>query len=524
VVENNFQEYFMKIRRNVSIYELGLQKSLRSHNVVLKILEHKVIDKTFVGIYRFEKNNGTLKDAVFSGKLSQYDKYSYMLRIAILLKKIHYDRDPKNEKLELDMSPSNFILLNKKPYSVEFIDLLKSEYEEYAEEFNEENLLKEQSYNVSTDSFVDAKAKNIFSMGLLFYFICFEEILDSPNDFDQENLRTLNQRPGNIHKSFFNEKFINLIREMLNFNPIDRPKLVVIINLLKEMKENKEFMFQGLNEILEKTYIQMAREVQQETFINAEVRNREEVNKFKKVSLEDKMNRIEAKIMKLSNSKQKKKIQDFIKNYNQKRSIVSNEIISKAKDMQLKYLTKIADKFGMINDMDNLDKLINLDETPVPREELVNPNVDVFFLNDIIDVLNMADELSLAGVRLKHNFYIHFDSYSIEYTDRFVDNEKSGDATVNQAFLYETLLNIQDFIPKYFKKKIPAFLMEIKSFVVDKFRKNLNKNKSSLKNMPYFIVVVISQLFTFGLIAVLFLKKSKYSKYQKENFSSYIVL
>ena len=521
LVENNFQKYFMKIRRNVTVFELGLEKSLRSYSVMLKILQHKVIKNTFVGIYKFEKNRGSLKDAVMSGQLTQYDKYSYMLNIARILRTIHFDRDPKTSDLDINLSPSNFLLMEKMPYSVELIDLIEGREDFRKDHVDELTLLGGQKELIRINYMLDARARNVFGLGRLFFFICFEELLDSADDFDPENLKTLNSREGQLHRSHFNEKFMNVLRGMLNGNPIDRPKLEVVIDLLEEQKKRAEFLMQGIHEVIKRTYVKMTREVQQETFLNIEMQSHDP-EKFKKVNLEDKMLAVKGRIMKLAQSVSKKYQKKLKDKYLKYREFFAAEVISQMKRSTLKFMNKPSDKFGMINDMDNLDKLVNLDEKPAPRSELVNPNTDQLFLNDFIDLLNIADDLSFSDVKTQRVTFASFHSGMMNIIGKKpseVDPSEAKIFNIRKMFMFEVFLTINELFEKHFNVKKKAFLKFVRSVVHKK-----EEMGNSLEKVPYIIVIVISQLFIFGCIAMLFLRKSNYAKYQKKTFSTYVRL
>jgi hypothetical protein len=106
LVQKNFQYFYLKVGSQVSLYEIALEKSLKKEKVIVPLLYHKVIDDTFVGIYQYQSNLGTLEDLVIQEELSAYDKISYMKSILEMILLIHQNRDPKINALNLLISPT----------------------------------------------------------------------------------------------------------------------------------------------------------------------------------------------------------------------------------------------------------------------------------------------------------------------------------------------------------------------------------------------------------------------------------
>ena len=483
---------------------------------MIKILQHKIKRSTFVGIYQYEENRGSLEDAVNKGNLNHYDKFSYMLKIAKILETIHADRDPKNTDLIINLEPNNFLLLKKAPYSVGLIDLFEDHksVKDFKKSLREKLWLKVSDYDLIKP--FDAKARNIYSLGLLFFFICFEKSFIE-NTFDQnDEIVTFSDQLDESEKAAFHPKIIKLIREMLNESPIDRPKLGVVIKILKKLKYSKEFLLNDISEQVSKNYVTMQREVQQELFLRNQMLD-EGQDKIKSGTLSKKIQEVNSKIQR----KIKKLDDEYYRNYKTGLDSLSPKSIQTYfmifKNIRFFKLFSKKDKYMMLNDMDFSDKLSNLDEVSDLRGELMVLHNEGIYLNDFLDCINIGQILT---------------SSSFEMDNLVFQIQKNANFRVRKTtknYIWFLSITVTYYLLQEIQRQIDLFsrLQEKrKGFFLESKNNDCQSaecvNQIGLSSTPYFIVFGVSPLLIVGLVMSLFLRRSKVGVYHKKGFSTFI--
>ena len=151
---------------------------------------------------------------------------------------------------------SNILLLKKAPYSMSFIDIFASSFKDTTDLFIPGNM--------SSIKFVDARTRNIFLLGHAFYFICFGEYLEKDKHYMVRE--ELDKKENKNYYYKIDVEIIKLIRMMLNFSPVDRPSLEVILETLENLIKDNYYFKERMILKIRKKYLKMKNEVDFEYF------------------------------------------------------------------------------------------------------------------------------------------------------------------------------------------------------------------------------------------------------------------
>ena len=234
IVEYNFNKFYMSVQDGMLRYDLAIHKTLKRNGLVLNLLEHKVIHMRFVGIYRYEENDGLLDNKIMSEDVPEYDKYSYMLSAFKLLKNALRDRDPKNSKLYLNLLPSNFLLTKSDPHSLKLISPMVHGFRDIVNATVPEDLGKKNL------KYIDRKTYHTFLLGKLYYFMCFRDIPIQINHKKRMFLKHYGDNDALVYN--IQPEIISLIRTMMNESPVDRPSFDKIEKVLMSVIFQRGFV------------------------------------------------------------------------------------------------------------------------------------------------------------------------------------------------------------------------------------------------------------------------------------------
>lgn len=371
---HNFKHYFLRIEDYVHFYDLGIEQSLKQTGAVIPLLYHKSIDSRFVGIYQYQPNLGTLYNMVTKNSLSVYEKYSYMISLTRLIITILTNRKPDNEALFLDIRPENLLILRKKPFTLSFLKLFHRTFG-----MNDQQIYDRVHENTGEH---DSRPHNVFSLGLVFFFICFEIPLD--NFAIDDMIFFVESFEKNLVDYEIDPVVFKMIRIMLNESPVDRPTLPNILSILKEAVKKNEFLLDKTKFKFNSTYWMMNYEVEIEKFQNQ--RNQGDLlNREKKNLLKDLLK----KINKTYSLKKQKKLEKFIS----KMEVNGvKKMITEIRDLQMVNVINPNDKFGMINDAEWFDfhESVNYEFNLSKFNRI---KYSTFYKNDLLDLKYTAYEL-----------------------------------------------------------------------------------------------------------------------------------
>lgn len=519
MVNRQFQFYFIKIRKNLTFYELALEKQLKEKNLILSRLSHKIIEKDFIGVYKYEPSHGTLEEIVKNSELNNYDKYSYMSRLTQLVILAHQERDPKNDFFNLNLLPQNILAVKADPYSVKLIDVFPSSFDE--------NLKFLFVKELKDDKYIDSRLRNVFSLGRLFYFICFGEY--PTGIWTQKKLENLENYIKIEHENPLNFSVIELIRNMLNHNPLDRPRLSMIWETLEDLRASTHFAFFRFRDSLRFEFKNMKNEIAQEIFNFNLTKN--EIEK-KKQDLDD---QIDAAFKNRFTFSQKNVYRRFLNPFSRN---MLNEIIMKVLKQVPNYCTNTDDVFEMIDDTVPSDYFPTTDNQIDLKDPFKMRN-SKYFENDKTDARNIETEVLLYRNRnkqgkpikvFKQDNKIYFtDTTSIERDSEIerytlfnlflilLENEKNMLKIKN---LFSGDIDIEKF-DELNNQELENYLFDNdenskeikKANEIDNFWTRLCKMDWKLV-----LVMVILQLLFFVFVALFALRKNQFGTFKREDF------
>ena len=254
LVESNFQTFFLRIEDNVLNYEISLLKTLKSDNLVLKLIKHKVIQGRFAGIYHFVGNQDTLYNGLMKTDMGIYDKLSYMETIVKMVSTILDGRNPQNPLLRVNILPSNLLMVDEEPYALKLITVLPHSKLAKLVLSAPEDTLKTHG--------VDGKASHVYLLGKIFYFMFFDHYPTINDQFFVKFLKVIEaeQIQGNTHQT---EIFL-LIRRMLNNSMVDRPGIMEVLEQIKSLRHGGTYFLKGIHHYMVWKYQNMKNEIDYE--------------------------------------------------------------------------------------------------------------------------------------------------------------------------------------------------------------------------------------------------------------------
>ena len=513
LVEKNFQYYFLKVRFDMNLYELALEKSLKKQKLIVPILYHKIIDKRFVGIYSFQPNLGTLEDLVVNNQLSLFDKYSYMRSITYITLLAMKDRNPIASVMTLNLIPNNILVLKNQPHGLRFINATPIDKSE--EYYFEHNTYYEKNSNK------DARTLNILFLGRIFHFICFgKEVATDLEDWDI--IKELDKFFKFENEQKIDQKIVYLIRIMLNENPIDRPSFEIVFEVLQDVLDSFDFFFERKKDQLNYLYLGMRNEVAVENLNNTlkeTDHERKNHNEFGIYSDKDIHIQIAKKLpghkyltnINILNKMIKSRIRKMI------RLIQSSEINADSSE---------SDKLNMINDMYPSD---------FEKNSLVRPNYRKIAKGSISEYYeNDLEDLKLIAIELFNPLFLSKSlrrSYIFEIKNQYLFAEKSDfkiyDEKISLLECFFTFLKLE-----IKRKDQNSFIMEesYEDYLFPEENPNYKQDpkkislweKLLLIPVGYLIVMLLCQLLMFVFSLMYFLKNSNVGKYNKNDFKIFI--
>ena len=541
LVEHNFQKYLMKIRDKINPLEIALEKSMKNKGVVLSLLYHKVVRNRFIGIYKFEDFSSTLEEAVYTQKLSAYDKYSFMIKITKTVIRILNQRDPKSKSLDLNLLPSNILLLKTAPFSLNLIDIFASTMEEH------KDLAIPDSTNLI--NYVDARTRNIFLLGRVFYFICFEEYLE----YHQHSVvrDSLDEKDRERDLYDIDLDVLKLIRMMLNFSPVDRPSLEVVLGTLEGIINSSVYLHEFAKIHLQRTYLFMKHEVDYEYFAKqTQILEAEDSsghskakNKIKQKTKEELMKEKTDKIfLNLSVNYKESTIKEIAKKLKTLGEEETNDLLKKVKSSSIRQAVNPSDRFKMIHDLTSLDLMPNLLETDSAEKDLLKLGTFDVFGQDLIDLEYIAEELIFSDFEYnkKKPILATIQNGRIFFSDRanlkHLNQGQTETITLVDLFLIYVQNEIyhqklEDGIDEDYIRTSNQRLKRSENVEMDEFEFLESKikmkesffEKLSKLSWKYVMVMVFAQIMMILFTFLFLFRQTDLTKYDKKNFKSYIV-
>lgn len=477
VVERNFQKYFMRVADFPIKYEVLLEKALKIDGFVLNLLEHKTTKSRFVGIYKYEENYGTLDTFIETTNTDLYTRYSLMHTLAKMVSTIFENRDPKNPYLNMNLCPTNLLMLSGKFNSMKIIKVFPSTQKEIMK-----MIVPEKEFKVQ---YVDKRASHVYNLGKLFYFIIFRifptrtdsTLLNFLSDFKIEDFVSEEKPEEDLEEEKsrldIHPQIIYLIRRMLNSSPVDRPSFPEILEIIMDVKSESDFFFDEIKERMHKLFRKMKSEVEVESFKN-HIKNAHQIS-MNSVNIDS----IKPEVVNMSKLLTKN-------NKNRNLQFLNSQIQEE---------TNLKDRFGMIKDV-ALEDFIDEDlRESINKKRLAK---SVFETEDLRDEYQEINEFENKGNKVE---------------ETFLEKEKTGELKK-----FEKKLKIE------FKSMLKnQILLENKEILMEKM-KSIHNTEDSHFPFEYILLIMFTLIVLVVFISSLFFRNSKFGKWRKCQFQAALVM
>jgi hypothetical protein len=472
VVERNFQKYYMRLSDYSIKYEIMVEKALKIDGYVLNLLEHKTVRYRFVGIYRFEENYGNLDSFIMTTFPTTYTRYSIMYNLTTMVSQILEHRDPKNPYFNINLDPSNLIMVSGQLNSMKLVKVFPTSNREIIKMSVPEKEFK--------TKYIDKRAMHVYLLGKLFYFICFRtfptytdsNLLNFLSDFNPKDLESESDDVESKNSIEIDPKIIYMIRRMLNSSPVDRPSFTEVLDIIKDTQNNSSFFMDVIHEKLYKLFRKMKSEVEVEGFQNSMKESGVDFAEKSMLSVDSiRTNAInESKII---NDIKEKKLLIFL-------------------NTPLKNEHNLMDKFGMIKDVTFED----------------------FMDDELRESLNQKrlEKLGMGADDVRDNLQEITEHNKVNETE---DQFQKGN---------QNNKNLDKEIKKEFKLIMKKQIMEENKEIILENIKDHSLVEDNQFPVEYVLLIMVTLIMLGVFVTSLFFRNSKHKKWSKSQFHTALVL
>ena len=265
VVSKNGRRYFMKVLESLYDLEHELEDQFHGERFSLPLIEYKIVRGRFVGIYSYYKHRHTLYYAVKSNLLTFVQKLIIMSSIANICSDIYAHVEPQNNLIKVNFLASNLLLTQEGYMSFRMINIVRNTKEE-----KDVVVLPEYSNPAFV---VNQRQSAVYIMSRIFYFILSNENFENEIEFmDLNYIKNFHE----VHKdeekwsqeTTFTNDLIDLLRTMSNTNPVDRPSIEYVLNIVDHMAKSALSFTEWLEKRSSELKINMKFEVDNEVAEN----------------------------------------------------------------------------------------------------------------------------------------------------------------------------------------------------------------------------------------------------------------
>lgn len=262
VVTKTNRKYFMKVLDEMYDLELAIMRKYFYFNQGLELIEYKIVNSRFVGIYSYIEHSNTLNDWILNKDLTIFEQILILEKITSIASNFFQIFEPKNNLLKLNLLPSNILVTNESFFKLRLINFTR-----YLKTENDLVVIPE-SEDISTK--LNQRSTIVYLLGKVFYYIIFKKYVKGISIADEPNI--IEFKKNNFIKGYpdLNPKLIEMIHEMLNKSPIDRPSLEYIMEELHNFKLMQETPYYWFVQQFAEIRLMMEHEIRGEYIENEE--------------------------------------------------------------------------------------------------------------------------------------------------------------------------------------------------------------------------------------------------------------
>jgi hypothetical protein len=226
VVMKNYKKYFMVIMDSKYDLEVGIYKHLPNNSIGLELLEYKIIDSRFVGIYTYLPHTSTLRYHIKSGQMTFFDQLFVMKQMTKYAIDFFNEFEPRNNLLTLNLLSGNLLVTKESFYKLRLIRYIRGSVREYTQ------IIQPEKKDLTNK--INQRSSIVYLLGYMFYFILFgidppKGSIDDTPIFQEYNAKLYLEKFPHVNNSL-----MEMIRGMMNSNPIDRVSLEYVNTKLEE--------------------------------------------------------------------------------------------------------------------------------------------------------------------------------------------------------------------------------------------------------------------------------------------------
>ena len=283
VVMRNFKKYFMIVLDSMYDLELGIYKHFEHNDIGLELIEYKIVDSRFVGIYSYLPHSNTLRHHIRSGNMSYYEKLFVMKQLNEYAIEFFRKFEPRNNLMMLNLLAANVLVTEESFYKLRLIRMIRGSKAE------QETAIAPEKMSIKNK--INQRSTIVYLLGCTFYFIFFEE---KSQNLPIDETPIMKEYNENLKLKNFPEvstSIIELIRSMMNSNPIDRVSLEYSLSKIEEELQKAltiEYQFKLWKSQIKK---EMEFEIRKEYVQHVEMKRKKyQMAKIKDQSKKDKNN------------------------------------------------------------------------------------------------------------------------------------------------------------------------------------------------------------------------------------------
>lgn len=260
VVSKNGEKHFMKVLDMHYNLELKIVPIFAYDNYSFWLVEYKIVNGRFLGLYSYRKHYNTLRYNILENKLSLFDKVYILKKMVLMMSDFYAYTPPKNDLIMFNLWPSNIIMTQEGFNHIRLINYLVNH-----ESFDIFGNIPELQENDHTQVAFNTKATSIFMFGKLIFFFLFgryskEEFISNEPEVKEIEESTQTDRETRIKKFL-----IQISKNMLEKDPVERPSIEMVSSQMEKAVEVMTDPFMAIKEGY-MTYMSKVREELQDEY------------------------------------------------------------------------------------------------------------------------------------------------------------------------------------------------------------------------------------------------------------------
>ena len=230
VVMRNLKKYFMVVMDSMYDLELGIYKHFEDNDMGLELIEYKIVDSRFVGIYSYLPHSSTLRHHIKSGRMSYYEKLFVIKQLNEYAIEFFREFEPRNNLMMLNLLAANVLVTEESFYKLRLIRMIRGSQGE------QEEVISPEKTNIKNK--INQRSSTVYLLGSIFYFIFFQERPKNMPIDETPVMKEYNEKFQINNFPDINMSIVELIRSMMNSNPIDRVSLEYSLSKIEEELQN----------------------------------------------------------------------------------------------------------------------------------------------------------------------------------------------------------------------------------------------------------------------------------------------